>query len=212
MRYVRHCYPGEVFSDWLLVAKRYAGNSTVIGFDLDNEPLMIPGASVIGGDGPTDIHAMWTNTGNAILAINPGALIIVEGPIRWDSEMIGFDLSWVTSNPVVLNVPKKVVYSVHEYPRTIGAQPVDSGPEMIRQMNAAWGYLVTQNIAPVWIGEIGASLDGVSESAGSGLVDEQAWAATVSAYLNGQYGGQGGPTFSGKQQAISTRLVGVGKS
>lgn len=192
-------------ADWLKVAQTFAGNTTVIGFDLDNEPLEYgnaPSAVNWGGGGPTDIHAMYQTVGNAIQAIDPGALIIAEGPIS--IPLGNFDLTGVASNPVVLNIPNKVVYSAHIYPSSIGAEPVDSGPAFVANINKAYGYLETQNIAPVWIGEIGASLDGTADSAGSNLAEEQAWASTMVDYLNGKDGALGGPTFTGSQQGMST--------
>ena len=197
-------------ADWLTVARAFAGNSTVIGFDLDNEPLTYgnsPSGGVNwGGGGANDIQAMYQNTGNAIQTIDPGALIIAEGPIGdgQGGNPSGFDLSQVANHPVTLNVANKVVYSVHDYPTAIGAEPVDSGPGAVQLMNTTWGYLETQNIAPVWVGEIGASLDGTADSAGGNLAEEQNWAATMVAYMNGQDGSQGGPSFSGGQQGIST--------
>jgi hypothetical protein len=192
-------------ANWVKVARTFAGNATVIGFDLDNEPLEYGiGATPAnwGGGGPTDIHAMYQTVGNAIQAVDPGALIIAEGPISL--SLNNFDLTKAGSDPVVLNIPNKVVYSVHIYPYTISGQPVDSGPAYIANLNQSFGYLETQNIAPVWIGEIGASLDGTADSAGSGLTDEQTWASTIVAYLNGKDGALGGPTFSGNQQGMST--------
>jgi aryl-phospho-beta-D-glucosidase BglC (GH1 family) len=82
-------------SSWLTIVQRYAGNSTVIGCDLRNEP----------GAPPTDPHAwprnggaVWGYTdprnttgqpddwaaaaqacGNAILSVNPNLLIFIEG-------------------------------------------------------------------------------------------------------------------------------------
>ena len=114
-----------------------------------------------------------------------------------------FDLTQVASNPVVLNIPNKVVYSAHIYPSAIGAEPVDSGPAFVANINKAYGYMETQNIAPVWIGEIGASLDGTADSAG------ETWrrtglGATMVDYLNGKDGAIGGPTFTGSQQGMST--------
>jgi hypothetical protein len=196
----------QFLQDWLTVARHYAGNSAVIGFDLDNEPLEIPGGSVVGGGGPTDIHQMWTTVGNALEAADPGALIIVEGPICWSCAGVNqdFDLTWVASNPVALNTPNHVVYSVHAYPGTIGGEQPDSGPARVAEMVSAWAYVETRNIAPVWVGEIGASLDGTSDSAGPGLPDEQAWAATIVPLLNGQDGALRGPAFSAGQQAMST--------
>ncbi|MDQ2801346.1 MAG: glycoside hydrolase family 5 protein [Pseudomonadota bacterium] len=185
--------------DWVALARHYAGNPTVVGFDLDNEPT---GSGQInwGEGGPTDIHRMCTDVGNAIQAVNPDALMICEGPQEWSGPAPGMpdggpdgDLSGVARKPVRLHTPNKVVYSAHEYPTEISGQHL-SAAEMISQMNAAWGYLVTQNIAPVWIGEMGSSM--------RERVDP-VWAATLLDYMNGRLGSQGGPTFSGNQQPVS---------
>jgi hypothetical protein len=121
------------------------------------------------------------------------------------------DLSEAHAKPVVLTVgrahPEQVVYSVHEYPKTIGAQAFDSGPEMVTARNNAWGYLEANGYAPVWIGEMGASLDGQADSADTAhtptpLADEQAWATDLVAYLNGQ--ALDGPRFHGEEQPIGS--------
>ncbi len=198
--------------DTVTLAKTFAGNATVIGFDLDNEPTA--GSINWGQGGATDIQAMYTTVGNAIQAVDPGALIIAEGPQEYSApgNNSGMnsnvtapegDLTGVAAKPVVLNVANKVVYSVHEYPSPISAFPVDSGTAYVQHMNAAFGYLISGNIAPVWIGEMGASLDGTAESSGAGLADEQAWASTLLDYMNGKDGALGGPTFTGAQQGIS---------
>ena len=70
-------------------------------------------------------------------------------------------------------------------------------------MNRVWGYLVTEQIAPVWIGEMGASLDG-SNHAGDDLKSQKAWAATLIPYLNGEERRLGGPIFASGQQGIGT--------
>lgn len=189
-------------ANWVTVARRYKGNTTVIGFDLDNEPLERPGAATWGGGGPRDIHAAYTRAGNAIQAVNSDALIICEGPVLW-APLYGQDLTHVASHPVILDVANKVVYSAHLYPAAIGGAPYDHGPRYIQALNTAFGYLITQDIAPVWIGEMGASLDGGGESAKAGVVaDEQAWAATVVAYLNGR--APGGLTIPPEGQGLGT--------
>lgn len=201
--------------DWRKVAQRYKGNSTVIGFDLTNEPhanppgwATGPGASW-GDDSPTDLRAAYIQAGNAIQAINPDVLIIAEGVINFRDTFLNgehnpvsgsLDLTLVPRFPATVNIPNKVVYSVHDYPSSISGAKIDSGPIKIQAMNVGWGFLETQNIAPVWIGEIGASLDNSNHA----LKEEQAWAATIVPYVNGQSGAQGGPTFSGDQQAIGT--------
>ena len=180
-------------ADWVQIAKTFAGNSTVIGFDLDNEPTEGGGAHW-GGGGPTDIQQMYQAVGNAVGAVDPGALVIAEGPIAWGQHGFhGADLSQAAINPVKLSIPDKLVYSVHEYPHEIGGTPIpDSGPAYVADMSARWGFLEAQNIAPVWVGEMGSNMT----SAGS-----KAWASTLLDYMNGKDGAQGGPTFSGNQTA-----------
>ncbi len=154
--------------DWEAVARHFAGNQTIIGYDLRNEPLDLPGMSVWGGGSDRDIRSMYLRTGNAILAIDPDKLIIVEPP--------NGDCRGVRNDPLTLNVPGKLVYSVHEYPGEISGQKVDSGPGLIKRMNAFWGWMVNENLAPVFIGEMGASMSSP---------DSKAWAATVVPYFNG---------------------------
>jgi endoglucanase len=195
----------QVFqNNWVSIASHYNGNSTVIGFDLDNEPLAYSGQSVWGGGGPTDIRQMYETVGNAILAVNPGVLIIAEGPQNYSHCFNGTgtcpegDLSMVGTLPVTLNVPMRVVYSVHEYPDKVSGITPDSGSAAITRMNNAWGNIVTKNTAPVWIGEMGVI------SPLSSNPEESTWAATIIPYLNGKDGAQGGPTFSGSQLPIGT--------
>jgi hypothetical protein len=91
-----------------------------------------------------------------------------------------------------------VVYDVHlyansvdDYNRLFGSS---SSPLAIREMNKSFGFLVSQNIAPVWDGEGGT---GFQENP-----DDQEWAEMLVKYLNGELGAQGGPTFSGNQQGM----------
>lgn len=196
----------QFLADWVDVARHYAGNDVVIGFDLRNEPLHYRRQCTWGdGNTDTDIRLMYQRVGNAIQEIDASKLIIAEGPQNWKASFARLgpapegDLTLVKAKPVVLNVPNKVVYSVHEYPN----YKPNSGPAAIERMNYVWGYLVKQNIAPVWIGEMGASLDGSVDS-GDDLATQRAWLATILPYLNGQDGTLGGPTFDAGQQPIGT--------
>lgn len=200
----------EVFqADWEKIAHRYAGNPTVIGFDLHNEPLSYPGMSTWGDGSVTDIRAMYSRVGSALEAIDPGVLIICEGTSNYGGSFAGppdlktpeGDLTAVATEPVVLTVnghevPDKVVYSVHEYAHEISGFEPDSGPAAVARFNGAWGYLVTSDIAPVWIGEAGSSM--------LNNPDDTEWANTLTAYFNGQDGALGGPTFTRNEQGIST--------
>jgi endoglucanase len=133
-----------------------------------------------GGDG-VDWAAAAERCGNAILDQDDRLLICVEG-VRDDPAGPWFDGAlrryWPGGNlsgvgraggarslprPVRLRVPHRLVYSVHDY-----------GPDMARALpwaqldgtaasaracrevwDQAWGYLVREDVAPVWVGEFG---------------------------------------------------------
>jgi endoglucanase len=165
--------PGTVtdakfLSDWEFVARRYVGNQTVIGYDLRNEPLNWPHMSEWGGGSDRDIASMYTRVGNAILAIDPTKLIIVEPP--------NSDCRGVRKHPLTLKVPNKLVYSVHEYPGEISGQKVSSGSGLIRRMNEMWGWIYKENLAPIFVGEMGSSM---------ASAQSKTWAETIVPYLNG---------------------------
>jgi endoglucanase len=175
----------KFLADWQAVARHYAGNQTVIGYDLRNEPLDYPHMSLWGGDSDRDIRAMYVRVGNAIQAVDATKLIIVEPPMG--------DCRGLRKYPMSLNIPNKLVYSVHEYPGEISGQKVSSGPELIDRMNQYWGWLVNENIGPVFIGEIGSSMTSAQS---------KAWADTIVPYLNGS--APAGLRFSEGEQGIST--------
>ena len=146
-------------SDWKMLAQRYEGNDTVIGFDLHNEPH--DPANWGSGNLATDWRLAAERAGNAILAINPHLLIIVEG-----LDHIGNDFYWWGGNlaatsqyPIRLSVPTQLVYSPHDYCDSVYSQPWFSDPSYPANLPAVWdphwGYLVKRNIAPIWIGEFG---------------------------------------------------------
>lgn len=194
--------------NWVRMARLFAGNATVIGFDLDNEPNGEAGTITWGGGGPTDIKAMCETVGAAIQDVNADALIICPGPLFYQPppKDSGMDPRWATpagnltaagAKPVKLPVPNKLVYTVHEYPDEVSDITryghAEFGPDYIERLNRSWGYLVRDNIAPVWIGEMGTSLR---------TPGQRAWAETLLGYMNGAYGKQGGPNFRGDQQPI----------
>jgi endoglucanase len=200
--------PGTVsdarfLADWQTVARHYKANPTVIGYDLRNEPLSYPGMSTWeeGSRNPDhNIRYMYERVGNAILEIDPTKLIICEGPLNSQRSFANRsvpapwgDLSLAGKYPVRLNVANRLVYSVHDYPATIGGYKPDSGLEKVSQMNATWGYLVRDGVAPVWIGEAGADMR---------TDEDRAWAQTLLAYANGQMGAAGGPEFTSEHKGI----------
>jgi aryl-phospho-beta-D-glucosidase BglC (GH1 family)/outer membrane biosynthesis protein TonB len=165
--------------DWTTLAARYAGNSTVIGADLFNEPH---GAATWGGGGPTDWAAAATQAGDAIQAVNPNMLIIVEG-VQYAagiSASWGENLAGVATDPIVLNDPHKLVYSAHDYPYSVTGNAYFNDPSYPANLPGIWtqdwGYIAQQNIAPVWVGEFGSKLMTASD---------QTWMNTLVQYLDG---------------------------
>lgn len=180
---------------WVKLATRWKDKPAILGYDLINEPHA--GLTTWGGyDGVagsnTDIRAMYIRVGNAIQAIDPRPLIIAEGVQNYKTHAYEGDLRGVAGWPVTLNVPNKVVYSPHVYPAEVSDVPKDYGPQWIERMNSIFGFIVKQNIAPVFIGECGDWL---------ATDDARAWAATFVSYVNGT--APGGPTFRAGEQGIS---------
>lgn len=184
-------------ANWLSLARHFKGDDTVIGYDLDNEPLETAGW---GTGGNNDWHAEAEKLGRQIQQVDPGPLIIVEGPQTWHPRP---NMPWpgpegnlegVRSLPVVLDVPNKVVYSVHEYPLSVADMHFNRNATLlVPHMNQVWGFLITTNTAPVWIGEMGSSLL---------TADDRDWAQTMLDYMNGKLADRGGPHFAADQQGI----------
>jgi endoglucanase len=127
------------------------------------------------------------------------------------------NLTAVASKPVKLPVANKLVYSVHEYPDDISdiarSGLAQSGPAYVDRMNHTWGYLVRDNVAPVWIGEMGSSMT---------TPVNRKWARTLIDYMNGKFAKSGfaksgfaksgAPGFTGSQQPISGSWWVIGQS
>ncbi len=171
-------------ADWQTLATRYKNNPTVIGFDLHNEPYN----GTWGGGGANDWARAAERAGNAVLAINPNLLIIVEGvgTYKGDSYWWGGQLQGVKDRPIVLNVPNHVVYSPHDYPNSVWQQPWFQGDNfgagLPAKFRSEWGYIYEQNIAPIYIGEFGTK-----------LVDpkDAVWFEAITSYLSGDFDNNG---------------------
>jgi endoglucanase len=154
-------------SDWRMLAQRYLGNTTVIGADLHNEPHGIQGgggANWGSGDTATDWRLAAERAGNAILAVNPNWLIVVEGVSEYngDGYWWGGNLQGAATAPVRLNVANRLVYSAHDYATSVFPQDWFSDPAFPNNMTAIWdknwGYLFKNDVAPVLLGEFGTTL------------------------------------------------------
>ncbi len=169
-------------SDWQMLAQHYAGNPTVIGADLHNEPHA-DGTSPNGtgscwgcGDTSRDWRLAAERAGNAILSVNPNWLIFVEGiscldggnANVWDNipddpcGWWGGNLHNVAQYPVQLNVANRVVYSPHDYATSVADQTWFHDSTYPANLPGVWdyfwGYIYKQNIAPIMVGEFGTTL------------------------------------------------------
>ncbi|MEU6179288.1 cellulase family glycosylhydrolase [Streptomyces coeruleorubidus] len=144
------------------LATRYKGNSTVIGIDLHNEPR--DPACWGCGDTARDWRLAAQRAGNAVLSVNPELLIMVEGVQSYNGAngWWGGNLMGVAQHPVQLDVPDRLVYSAHDYATSVAQQPWFGDPSFPANMpevwDRYWGYVFKQNIAPVWLGEFGTTL------------------------------------------------------
>jgi endoglucanase len=174
-------------NDWVTLAKMFAGDPTVVGFDLRNEPhtpagdTYAEGATWGTGDTATDVRLAYEQAGNAILAADPGALIFCEGISEnptasggTNSTWWGGDLAEAGQFPVTLSSPGHVVYSAHDYGPNLFQQTWFNSSTTAASLDAVWnqnwGYLYANGTAPVWVGEFGTdntASDIESSAAGS---------------------------------------------
>ena len=148
--------------DWVMLAQHYRGNGTVIGADLASE---IHGAATWGDGNPsTDWRLAAQQAGNAILAVNPDWLIVVEGieVYHGDPYWWGGNLKGARQFPVQLSRPDKLVYSAHDYGPGVYKQswfqvrnPSDLTHTLPAIWQKHWAYLQMEGIAPVLLGEFG---------------------------------------------------------
>jgi len=133
--------------DWKAVAARYRDQPAVIGADLRNEPRFF---AYFGPDAGAELD--WAAAaelgGNAVLSVAPHWLIFVEG-VNYAQE-----LSNAGARPIALDIPNRLVYSVHDYPWFNGDITAE---EMVAKWERNWAFLFRdpEKPVPVWIGEFG---------------------------------------------------------
>ncbi|MDE6019514.1 MAG: cellulase family glycosylhydrolase [Ruminococcus sp.] len=173
------------------IADKYKNNDTLIGYDLKNEPhgKGQEGAKAAKWDGSTDENN-WayaaTKCANSILAVNPNALIFIEGveqslsgampgdywgieDRRDNSPYIG---AWWGGNfrgareyPIVPDSgTSQIVYSPHDYGPSVYAQKWFEKDFTTQTLlddywYDTWAYINAEDIAPELIGEWGGHMD-----------------------------------------------------
>jgi endoglucanase len=197
----------SMIADWQMLAQHYAGNPTVVGADLFNEPHAEgtdpngTGACWGCGDSARDWRLAAQRIGNAALSANANWLIFVEGvscpsggtPNQWDNvpddpmqcDWWGGNLAAAAQFPVQLNVANRLVYSAHDYGISVyDRQPWFNDSTFPNNLPAVWdhfwGYLFKNNTAPVLVGEFGSTL--------SNPLDTQ-WLTKLMSYMGTGTGG-----------------------
>jgi endoglucanase len=173
-------------SDWVQLASRYNGNTTVIGFDLRNEPHN--SASWGDNNAATDWRAAAERAGNAVLGVNPNLLIFVEGIQNYNNNYYwwGGNLEGAGQYPVQLSMANRVVYSAHDYGPDLSGQSWFNGSTTTASLNSVWtsywAYLSIDNIAPVWLGEFGTT-NNSADIAGTSPGSQGQWFQSMIQFL-----------------------------
>ncbi len=164
MWYTNQVPQARWIQDWVMLAQHYRGNETVIGADLANEPH---GPATWGDGNPsTDWRLAAEQAGNAILAVSPGWLIMVEGIEQYHGDFYwwGGNLEGAAQYPVQLSQPDKLVYSAHDYGPEVYPQswlqapnPSDLAHTLPAVWEKHWAYLQQDGTAPVLLGEFGGN-------------------------------------------------------
>jgi len=144
----------KFYNGWVKLATTFKDNPLVIGYDLKNEPRNTTTGGVLykpsWGDrnSKTDFRLAYEKAGTMIHSVDPTALLFCEG------LSYATNLRNAASQPVML--ANKTVYSMHDYSwfHTAGMAYADYKAAM----DVNGGYLVRDNIAPVWIGEFGVNI------------------------------------------------------
>ncbi|MDO4155425.1 MAG: cellulase family glycosylhydrolase [Oscillospiraceae bacterium] len=183
---------------WL--AEKYNNDDTILGYDLKNEPHGKRGydgtvcpTGIAKWDDSTDLNN-WaysaTECANSILAVNPNALIFVEGVEQYPKTEKGYTYDtadiWQASAEVspwygawwggnlrgVKDYPiqpdsgtSQIVYSPHDYGPSVYNQTwfdKDFTEQTLLDdyWYDTWAYINDQDIAPLLIGEWGGHMDG----------------------------------------------------
>ncbi|HEU5135109.1 MAG TPA: IPT/TIG domain-containing protein [Steroidobacteraceae bacterium] len=180
-------------ANWRALTTRYLGNTTVVAMDLRNEPHASAcwGGDPAGCSAANDWHAAATRAGNAILAINPNLLIVVEGNDHYNNSFTwwGGMLRGVATRPVTLNVANRVVYSAHDYGPVEANQPWFNGSATPATLNAIkdqnWGYIYNQGIGPMFVGEFG-TLNGNADIQSTTPGSQGQWFSATVSYFQGK--------------------------
>ncbi|KAF2478654.1 Exo-beta-1,3-glucanase [Neohortaea acidophila] len=134
--------------NWKTVMAPHVDNPLVIGADLRNEPRGLWGTMTWDA-----LASASEQASEALLAMQPNWLMFFEGVSSAN------DVSGARARPIKLSIPNRVVYSSHVYAWSGWGSGVPFGrrayASFAAEMHRNWGYLLAEDIAPVWVGEFG---------------------------------------------------------
>ncbi|ETN41267.1 uncharacterized protein HMPREF1541_03202 [Cyphellophora europaea CBS 101466] len=146
------------------IMRPHVTNPLVIGVDLRNEIRAVKDGFIW-----KEWAAAAEEAAERLHLINPEWLMFIEGV---SSANI---LSGARKRPVTLSTPDKVVYSAHVYGwsgwGTLRPYWNRDYASFAKDMQKHWGWLLDEDVAPVWIGEFGAP----SEANGPNKGDLRYW-------------------------------------
>lgn len=145
-------YQERYLALWAEFAKRYAGNKTIAGYDVLNEPLTgVYGKKYSWQPAPDwdALNNLYRRVVNEIRAIDPDHIIFLEGD-NFALRFEGLDAPFADN----------LVYSSHNYmPETTGSQPYSPDTRATieqRFLEHGGTQFTQQHNVPLWVGEFGA--------------------------------------------------------
>jgi endoglucanase len=138
----------EWMENWETIMRPHVRNPFVVGADLRNE-VRSPWGRFTWYTWATAAE----KAAGRLLHLQPDWLIIVEG------VQSANDVSGARLRPIELTVSNRLVYSAHVYGwsgwGSLSPYWKRSYESFATDMQNNWAYLLAENVAPVWIGEIG---------------------------------------------------------
>jgi endoglucanase len=114
---------------WRVLAQRYKDNTTIIGYDLLNEPVMPSGTTNL------DLRNFYMRLCTAVRNVDPNHILFIEGG-QWATNFQSL------TPPVLFGT--NIVYAFHKYWNSTAASSIQYITEIRRLYNV-----------PIWLGEFG---------------------------------------------------------
>jgi endoglycosylceramidase len=128
---------------WKNVARHYANETTIAGYDLFNEPFVY--TSIIPGLNASNVDSFNIKATAAIRTVDQNHIIFLE-PANMNTYKTSFD--------------SKIVWSPHFYPLSFAPEYYPENVTVLEaDLAAKYQTFVLQSHLPMWIGEFGAFMN-----------------------------------------------------